>query len=626
MPHDHSAFDSAATEPATTGTKKPGNILSAFKEAGHEIAARAKRVVTGKILSAMLVAAAALTAPHAAKAQQLVVVEMTGTVSSGTDSSGSANVFGEGTNLAGQPFDLKLIYNASKGSVTTSTCSNGTHYYSNIINVGASNPGEALLQIGSNGAFFLFGGGEGQNTPTSYATQYASCAGYTNAGYGVGASYGGGYSGNAFVGPSSGPSVYPATGATVTTSANWTKVPFSAPNTADTFPFSIAVTFVADGTTYQAAAGYLSPSTLTVTSITLDKNAETNGNPRNTSAPPDPSVPVNPSSPAGASPPVPYPAPYAPNDPYRYGPGAPSGKPRNDPATANPGPDPYARPDPCDCGPVGNTGSAFVGEPINVATGNLFESVTDYATAGRNPLTFTRTYNSMGNNVYVAGVQLFTYATSMGTNWRSNYDRYLQITGTGVNVERPDGQVVPFTLTGGVYTANTDVSLKLTKSGTTWTLTDNNDTVETYTTMPSGLYAQLNSIQLRDGYTQTMGYNGSNQLTSVTDSYSRSLNLSYSGTLLQSLSTPDSTSISYGYTAAGGSNVLTSVSYPTTPASGFTYQYGNSSFPFALTAALDGSGNTYSSWGYDSQGRATSSQFGGGANSNDARLITATAR
>ena len=39
---------------------------------------------------------------------------------------------------------------------------------------------------------------------------------------------------------------------------------------------------------------------------------------------------------------------------------------------------------------VSDTGYVNVGEPINLATGNVSQLVTDYTTKGTNPLTFTR--------------------------------------------------------------------------------------------------------------------------------------------------------------------------------------------------------------------------------------------
>ena len=251
-----------------------------------------------------------------------------------------------------------------------------------------------------------------------------------------------------------------------------------------------------------------------------------------------------------------------------------------------------------------HVGQPGVGDPISIGTGNVFESAEDYKTAGANPLAFRRYYNSMGNAAYSG-----TFATTLGVNWRSNYDRYLNLSLGVVMAERPDGQVLTFNLVGSTWTPDSDIEVTLTNSGSTWTLTDHNDTVETYTAI-SGSEAQVNTITLRNGYTQTMHYNGSQQLTSVTDSYSRSLTLGYSGGLLQTVATPDGTTMTYGFTAVGGNSVLTSVAYSTTPATHITYQYTNASFPFALTEIIDENGNTYETWTYDSNGRGTSSVSG----------------
>jgi hypothetical protein len=44
-----------------------------------------------------------------------------------------------------------------------------------------------------------------------------------------------------------------------------------------------------------------------------------------------------------------------------------------------------------------NPNRAYVSTGMAVSSGNVFYSVTDYATAGQNPLTFTRYYNSLGS-------------------------------------------------------------------------------------------------------------------------------------------------------------------------------------------------------------------------------------
>ena len=61
----------------------------------------------------------------------------------------------------------------------------------------------------------------------------------------------------------------------------------------------------------------------------------------------------------------------------------------------------------------------------------MFEQVADYQTSGPNPLGFTRYYNSMGASN--------TFATTLGTNWRSNYDRYLRI--VSASSSSPNGRM-----------------------------------------------------------------------------------------------------------------------------------------------------------------------------------------
>ena len=254
--------------------------------------------------------------------------------------------------------------------------------------------------------------------------------------------------------------------------------------------------------------------------------------------------------------------------------------------------------------PANFSGNVMLADPINVATGNVFEQVTDYTTVGTNPLAFIRYYNSYSQ-------RYSTYLTALGPNWRSNYDRYLRsVSASLATVERPDGRVINFTLVSSVWTPDSDVDFKLTNSGSTYTLTDPDDTVETYT-VASGK-GTLNSIAYRNGYTQTLTYTSS-KLTSVSDSYSRTLTLSYTGNDLTGVSTPDSATLTYGYTSTAGSDLLTSVTYNTSPTTSQTYVYGNSLYPFALTSITDENGNTNSQWTYDGAGRCTVAEQASGA-------------
>jgi len=263
----------------------------------------------------------------------------------------------------------------------------------------------------------------------------------------------------------------------------------------------------------------------------------------------------------------------------------------------------------------------------DVSSGNMFYAITDYVTAGQNKLDFTRYYNSRGS---MAAIPLTGFATvvplasGLNANWRSTYDRHLEMTSaTSIVAERADGQRLNFTLNGATWTPDTDIDVTLAQSGDTWTLTDRNDTVETYTSTPSVLpgytvtvpYMQLISIRARNGYTQTLSY-GSGLLLSVTDSYNRSLTFAYAGNALRTVTTPDGLVITYGNGPSTPAllSTPTTVSYSTTPETTVTYLYGDSALPSALTGIIDENGNRYATWTYDSVGRVLTSQVGSGAN------------
>ncbi len=252
--------------------------------------------------------------------------------------------------------------------------------------------------------------------------------------------------------------------------------------------------------------------------------------------------------------------------------------------------------------------SPDAGDPISLGTGNVYHTVRDYETSGSNKLGLGRYYNS--------GASSTTVATLLGSHWRTNFDRYLHIvSSSSVLVERADGQILTFALKGGTWSSDTDVDLKLTQAGSAWTLTNTDDSAETYATVSSTV-AHLKSIQTRNGYTQNLQYTANNQLVSISDSYNRTLTFTYQGSLLRSVATPDNLVLTYGYTASGVTpgvlDRLASVSYSTSPATSQTYLYGNANLPFALTGITDENGNRYLTWTYDQFGRGLTSQLGSG--------------
>ena len=256
-------------------------------------------------------------------------------------------------------------------------------------------------------------------------------------------------------------------------------------------------------------------------------------------------------------------------------------------------------------------GQKRCGHPINIGTGNVFEEVTDYQTAGPNKLSFTRYYNTRTPNNQSS---LFLYL------WRSNFDRRLQGNSTYLYALRADGKQLYFVSDGsggwGFYGGDMDV--RLAQSGSTFTLTDWDDNVETYAPDPrpypfcrDTFCAILTSIKMRNGYTQTLQYDSNYKLISVTDSYGRTLNLTYNAAgFLDTVTTPNGLVLSYSYTAPN--IVLAGVNYSTNPPTSLTYLHDPYYYTL-VTGIIDENGKRYASWTYDGTGRGTSSQFAGGA-------------
>ena len=155
MPRDVMPFDNAAPS-------IPPNDHAV--ECSTNAAARFFGRALGRIaLFALIIAGIMLAAPHAAEAQSMTAT-ITGTVTSGTDTTG---VFGAaGADLTGDPFTLTFTFNGS-GTQASQTCS-GVLCSSYDEDSDTSNPGTATLSIG--GGWDFGGGGP---LPTSGNTSKA---------------------------------------------------------------------------------------------------------------------------------------------------------------------------------------------------------------------------------------------------------------------------------------------------------------------------------------------------------------------------------------------------------------------------------------------------------------------
>jgi RHS repeat-associated protein len=184
------------------------------------------------------------------------------------------------------------------------------------------------------------------------------------------------------------------------------------------------------------------------------------------------------------------------------------------------------------------------GDPVNSATGDFSESVTDIAIPGRGPaLAMSRTYSSLAS---------YSWAnSSLGRGWSTPYEASL--------VEDPErgevlirngngSQTVFYRKEGGTYAPPSRVLASLTK---------NSDGTYAYTVRKRAIYTfsssgRLQSVADLNGNKVTLAYDANGKLQTATDEAGRSLTFAYNGEGLLGTAT-DSTgrSVHYEYDSAG---------------------------------------------------------------------------
>jgi RHS repeat-associated protein len=169
---------------------------------------------------------------------------------------------------------------------------------------------------------------------------------------------------------------------------------------------------------------------------------------------------------------------------------------------------------------------------------------------------------------------------------------------------RDDGQIVSFPVSGGTITTPPGIVQKLQQTPSGFTLTDENDAIELYDST-----GKLLSVTSRAGVAQTLSYDGSGRLAGVSDSFGHSTALAYDAQQrLSTVTDPGSATVSYGFDSTGRLSTATHSDGMVR-----TYLYENATFPNAVTGLVDESNHRYSTWTYDAQGRADSTNEAGGA-------------
>ena len=236
----------------------------------------------------------------------------------------------------------------------------------------------------------------------------------------------------------------------------------------------------------------------------------------------------------------------------------------------------------------GAAAQSFVGEPINTATGDFYESIPLFSLPGRGiPISFTLSYDAEFSQA-----QVESGATSPGPDgwgWTDNYQMSVSIDPTSyvATIDQENGSQISFTPSSASacpssYTAvapriTTTLSCATVSGNTVYSLTSN-----------GGLSV--------DAFT----YNSSSQLTKLTETDANG----YVTTVLFAQQGSNSMGANYNTACPSSATTCTVVSDPATRT--FVLEYNSSD---QLSGAVDPDGNTTGhtwSFGYDGSGNLTS--------------------
>jgi RHS repeat-associated protein len=258
----------------------------------------------------------------------------------------------------------------------------------------------------------------------------------------------------------------------------------------------------------------------------------------------------------------------------------------------------------CDC--QQNHPGTAEGNPINAATGNKFQAEIDFVGAAHTGLELRRYYNSQD-----------TTTTPVGANWHSTWHRSITSPDSNtVKATREDGRADTFTKNAaGVWTPQPNVTSTLSavmndSTQTGWKLVTAADDTELY-----NLDGQLLSVTNRAGRVTALAYDDLHRLSTVTGPFGHQLIFGYdSNNRVASVTLPDQGVLAYAYDA---NNNPVSVTYPDDSVRQYVYNEqthtSNTDLPHALTGIIDENHVRFTTWKYDSNGKAISSEHAGGA-------------
>jgi len=262
----------------------------------------------------------------------------------------------------------------------------------------------------------------------------------------------------------------------------------------------------------------------------------------------------------------------------------------------------------CDSGtPASDTTS----QPVDIATGTKLLYDLDFSAGSRDqPLLVLRSYRSTRTGSGLFGGKwssTLEYTLSfeyVGQTCPGQLSGPLSCSASGdpaaVLVRYGAGAGRRFISAGSNTWIHAEDEAVLTRSGTTWTVTDADGSTQTY-----NAHGQIVSVLDARGVGKHYTYNANQRLTTVTHSSGKSLGLSWSGNRVSAITAPNGKTWSYAYNSG---EYLTSVTLPDNLGTR-TYHYEAASLPGRLTG-VSVNGARRSRFSYYADGRVQWSGLG----------------
>ncbi|QTD43825.1 DUF6531 domain-containing protein [Ottowia testudinis] len=242
------------------------------------------------------------------------------------------------------------------------------------------------------------------------------------------------------------------------------------------------------------------------------------------------------------------------------------------------------------------------GNPVQPATGEKIEIITDWQDNSQHPLSIIRYYRSFGN-----------VKSNFGANWSLWPTAEIQSTGPLKIIQFTTGEKIAFKSDNQGQWTGTDATTDTLKwINGAWIYTRHSDDTQWKFSADGRLLENLD----RSGWAYIFTYTSRNQLASITNAFGRriEIQLDLAGRLI-GIKLPTGDRISYDYLSSGLLSSSTFMGQTN------TYLYEDARFPNALTGAVDADGRRLGTFVYDELGRTIRTSRSG--NAGDIQLIFA---